>query len=170
MCADPCLLPPGTGCVPATQKRGGWLACHTSLLASGITAEMYSNLSATKLELKLKIAGIPAIEVASMGAPPTCLLLAAAHGVGVPRLACACCLHGRVCHLFTVFKCLQTQSNPGSTSSALQQVPAVVQLGTGGCLGNGYCSDAGHCPSSCGWCSWQCRLQLRARLQPHCQL
>lgn len=142
-CAGPCLLPLGI------QERGG-LPCHTSLLASGITAEMYSSLSANKLELKIKIAGLPAIQVTSMGVFPTCLLLAAAHDVGVPWLPCACCLTGRVCHLFTVFKCLQTQSNPGSTSSAWQQVLAVVQSGTGGCLGSGCCSDAEHCPSSCG--------------------
>lgn len=152
------------------QERGGWLPCHTSLLALEITAEMYSSLSASKLELKIERAGVPAIQVTSMGACPACLLLAAGHSVGVSWLACACHLAVSVCHLFAVFSCLQTQSNPGSTRSALQQVLAVVQLGTGGCLGSRYCSDAEHCPGSCGWCLWQCRLQLRARLQPHHQL
>lgn len=46
------------------------MLCHTSVLASGITAEMNSILSANKLELKIKIAGIPAMQVASMGAVP----------------------------------------------------------------------------------------------------
>lgn len=141
------------------------MPCHNLLLALRITAEMYSSLSVNKIELKIKIAGISAIQVTSMGSSPTYLLLAAAHGVGVLWLACACCLAIRVCHLFAVFKCLQTRSNPGSTSSALQQVLAVVQSGTGSCLGSGYCSNAEHCPNSSRWCLWQCRLQLKARLQ-----
>lgn len=73
----------------------------------GNNSRDYSSLAANKLELKIKIAGIPAIiQVTSMGASPTFLLLAAAHGV--PWLACACRLAIRVCHLFTEFKCLQT--------------------------------------------------------------
>lgn len=108
-CAGLCLLPAGTCCVPATQERGGWLPRQASILASGITAEMYSSLSANKLELKVKIAVMPAVQVTSMGASPTCLLLAAARGVGVPWLACPCCLAGMVCHFFSLFKCLQTR-------------------------------------------------------------
>lgn len=147
-------------CVPAMQEKGGWLPCYNSLLALGITAEMYSSLSVNKIELKIKIAGISAIQVTSMESSPTCLLLAAAHSVGVPWLACACYLAVRVCHLFSMFnvcKLNQIQAAPAVPCSrfllwysqglvvawgvVIAAMLSIVQAPVGGFSGTAGCSS-----------------------------